>query len=274
MTEEITNTPQFLHDLPAQFEPLRSFLEANLLPYIKIRVGEEAGSFSGTDAAGDPLTVWQSKLGGNPYFPKDLDYPIDRITGQAMPLLLQINCADVPQITGFDFPQQGILQFYLGYEPVDADGVPDKYQVLYFPEITPDESRLITDFSFIDDRFTIREMYDSIYPLEFAEAYDLFWESRYGQEFDAPEELVGLCGAFGRWISGYDDENNTPMRGNKLGGCVDFHAEVPEMAERANSRLLLELRVPFSDDWFYFFMPEAQLSDRDFREVEFHFVCD
>lgn len=43
MTEEM-DAPQFLQDLPPQFEPLRSFLEANLQPYIKIKAGEAVGS--------------------------------------------------------------------------------------------------------------------------------------------------------------------------------------------------------------------------------------
>ncbi|TVP64610.1 MAG: DUF1963 domain-containing protein [Nodularia sp. (in: Bacteria)] len=46
------------------------------------------------DANGDPLTLWQSKIGGNPYFPKDMEYPIDRTDGLAMPLLIQINSDD------------------------------------------------------------------------------------------------------------------------------------------------------------------------------------
>lgn len=272
---QLIEAPQFLKDLPPQFEPMRDWLKANFTSYIKIKAGEEVGSFDKPNSTGDPLTVWQSKIGGNPYFPKELDYPTDQITGQAMPLLLQINCAEVPKIAGFDFPQAGILQFYLGFEPADAHLTPDKYRVLYFPEISHDESDLITDFSFIEDRNTIREIYNEIYPLEFVVGKDLFWESRYGTEIEIPEDIEELSGAFSAWIWNYDYENQTGMRGSKLGGYVDFHADVNDIAGSANGRLLLELRHPsFSDDYFYFFIPEAQLSDRDFSEVEFYFVCD
>jgi uncharacterized protein YwqG len=270
----MTDTPQFLRDLPPQFEPMRSFLEANLLPYIKIQVGEEVGNFSGANPTGDPLTVWQSKIGGNPYFPKDLEYPIDPDSGKAMPLLVQINCADVPQIAGFDFPQHGILQFYLGYEPADADGVPDKYRVFYFPEVDRDESRLITDFNFIEDYLTIRELYGEIYPIEFVASLDLFWESRTG-DIKIPEELTALFQEFYEWISEYDRENQTGIRGNKLGGYVDFHSNTNEIADCADGRLLLELYHPDCiDDSFLFFMTDDRLGDRDFSEVEFYFVCD
>jgi uncharacterized protein YwqG len=267
MKSNTVDIPPFLRDLPSQFESLRPLLEASLQPYIKIRVGEEVGSF-GTDFTGDPLTVWQSKIGGNPYFPKNMEYPTDSDTGKAMPLLMQINCADVPQIEGFDFPQRGILQFYLGYEPADADGNPEKYRVLYFPEIYQDENYLITDFSFIEDSLTIRELYDEIYSIEFIASQDLFWESRYDEDMDIP-------GEFYQWISDYDYKNQTGIRGSKLGGYVDFHSNTNEIAEMANGRLLLELIHPSCcDDSFLFFILDDQLSQRVFSKVEFHFICD
>ncbi|NES95589.1 MAG: DUF1963 domain-containing protein, partial [Desertifilum sp. SIO1I2] len=66
-------TPQFLRELPAEFEPLRTLLETQLKPYIKIHE-TQVGRIN-EDSTGDPLTLWQSKIGGNPYFPKGLDYP-------------------------------------------------------------------------------------------------------------------------------------------------------------------------------------------------------
>jgi hypothetical protein len=42
-----------------------------------------------------------------------------------------------------------------------------------------------------------------------------------------------------------------------------------------NARLLLEFSIPSRfEDSFLFFIADAQLRDRDFSEVEFHFVCD
>lgn len=274
--QEITDIPPFLEDLPAQFEPLRSFLQQSLIPYIKIQVGEQVGDMDFFNrGTGDPLTVWQSKIGGNPYFPKTAAYPVDPDIGKAMPLLMQINCAEVPPIAGFDFPQVGILQFYLGFEPADASDTPGKYRVLYFPEISTDSDDLITDFSFIEGQGTIREIYPEVYPITFSVSRDLFWESRYGEDIDSPEELAALCDEFDDWIGDYDYEQGTGQRGSKLGGYVDFHSDTNEIAERANGRLLLELVHPScSDDSFLFFIPDEQLRDRDFSDVEFSFVCD
>lgn len=273
----INDIPPFLRNLPAKFEPLRSHLQANLFPYIKILVGEEVGHFRCVDPTGDPLPLWQSKIGGNPYFPKGMEYPVDPDTGKAMPLLLQINCTDVPTILGFDFPEQGILQFYLGYEPAQADGVLGKYRVIYFPEVCEDENDLITDFSFIEDTSTIRELYAEVYPIEFLASQDLFWESRYAEDIHMhiPPELMELFKEFCGWVSNYDYENDTGQRGNKLGGYVDFHSTTDEIADDAVGRLLLELYHPsYTDDSFLFFITNEKLGDRDFSEVEFHYVCD
>ncbi|MBE9052474.1 DUF1963 domain-containing protein [Nostocales cyanobacterium LEGE 11386] len=274
--QEITDIPLFLEDLPSQFEPLRSFLQQNLVPYIKIQVGEQVGSMDFFNrGTGDPLTVWQSKIGGNPYFPKTADYPIDPGTGKAMPLLMQINCADVPSIAGFDFPQVGILQFYLGFEPADASATPGKYRVLYFPEILTNPSDLMTDFSFIERDRTIREIYPEVYPITFSASRDLFWESQYSEDLDSPEEFAELCEEFDKWICEYNDQHRTDKLGSKLGGYVDLHSDTNEIAERANGGLLLELIHPFSsDDSFLFFISDEQLRERNFRDVDFYFMCD
>ncbi len=268
--------PQFLRDLPHQFEPLRSLLEGNFVPYIKIQVGEAVGSLdSFNSGTGDPLSVWQSKIGGNPYFPKGMEYPVDPDTDKAMPLLMQINCADVPPIAGFNFPQQGILQFYLGFEPSDAESTPGKYRVLYFSEISTDESSLIADFSFIEYSYTIRESYPEVYPITFAASLDVFWEHRQGENMDISKELGELSQTFNEWLWDYLLETETRIRGTKLSGYVDLHSTTDEIAESANGRLLLELVHPSCcDDSFLFFITDEQLHDRDFSKVEFHFVCD
>lgn len=141
-------TPRFLQDLPEEFEPLRAFLEGNLKPYIKIHA-ENVGQ-TNEDSSNDPLTLWQSKIGGNPYFPKGVDYPTDPTTGEAMALLVQLNCADLSPIQGFDLPQQGMLQFYIGGIQF-ADPVMDNSRIrtLYFPEVSQNLDDLMTDFSFI-----------------------------------------------------------------------------------------------------------------------------
>jgi uncharacterized protein YwqG/predicted DNA-binding WGR domain protein len=273
---EVGPVPPFLQMLPTQFEPLRPFLETNLVPYIKIHAGASVGSLDPVeDASGDPLTVWQSKIGGNPYFPKAMEYPIDPDSDTAMALLLQINCADVPPIAGFDFPRQGMLQFYLGSEPADADSTPGKYRVLYFPEISTNENDLITDFSFLGEDNGIRDSYPEVYPIAFAVGQDVFWEWRHLETTGLAPDVAELCGACHGWLWSYMDETCTGKRGSKLGGYPDLHSNMDEIAKSANGRLFLELVHPScGDDSFLFFIPDEHLSRCVFSDVEFRFVCD
>ncbi len=56
------------------------------------------------------LTVWQSKLGGQPYWPKDMEYPRNA-KGRPLHLLAQINFAEMPPLP--DFPEEGFCSFIL-----------------------------------------------------------------------------------------------------------------------------------------------------------------
>lgn len=265
MTEEHNNTPQFLRDLPPQFEPLRSFL-TNLLPYIKI-TEEDVGRLN-SDLTGDPLALWQSKLGGNPYLPQGTSYPVDRETGEMMMFLMQVNCAELPQIPGFNLPQQGILEFYSGLDVPMCELSPEKHRILYFPEVFQDKSKLVTDFSFTQSIRENHEWYEQIYALEFSVERDLFWEDRYSDEqLNIPDDLMEMAEDFNTWLSDYDDENKTTGLGNKLGGYVSLDSCEVDI-EGAKGRLLLQLKHPFnSDDHFYFFIEDSDLINLDFSKV-------
>lgn len=60
-------------------------------------------------------TVFDSKMGGTPYFPKGMEYPTVREgenAGKPLYFLAQINFGKLPKIDGF--PEKGILQFFAG----------------------------------------------------------------------------------------------------------------------------------------------------------------
>ena len=101
------------------------------------------------------LTVWQSKLGGQPYWPKDMEYPRNA-KGRPLHLLAQINFAETPPLP--DFPEKGILQFFIsrndGIEkmwgmnaenPADQQG----FRVVYHADIEHEQDRLLQDFRFL-----------------------------------------------------------------------------------------------------------------------------
>lgn len=79
----------------------------------------------------DAMTsIFDSKIGGVPYMPKDMEPPVDR-NGKKMRLLAQINCRDLAELQ--EYPHFGILQFYLTTDRSWQD-----YKVIYYEKI--DES--------------------------------------------------------------------------------------------------------------------------------------
>lgn len=60
---------------------------------------------------GEPSLI-NSKLGGYGYLPKQIKYPINE-DGKPLSLLAQINFSEMPLIN--DFPDSGILSFYVDY---------------------------------------------------------------------------------------------------------------------------------------------------------------
>ena len=78
-------------------------------------------------------SVFESKIGGVPYFPSDAEIPVDS-NGNPLRFLMQIKCSD---IQGLDcFPKQGMLQFWICAD--DCWGMCDKkgFRVIYYDAIS------------------------------------------------------------------------------------------------------------------------------------------
>lgn len=133
--------PTLIARIPEEFAAVKPFLAQNLLPYIALKC-EEVGYL---DNAADPdlLNPWESKVGGYPYLPKGMDYPKDEEADRFLMFLGQMNCADVPEVEGFNFPKQGLLQFYTGYVvPMGEWGTPQHY-IRYFPEFSKNAEEVV-----------------------------------------------------------------------------------------------------------------------------------
>lgn len=100
-------------------------------------------------------TVFSSKLGGVPYFPKSMKYPTvsgGDCDGEPLRFLAQLNFEELPKLPGF--PTEGILQFFAGYGGGrdDVYGMnfedgqkQDTWRVIYHEKIITDESCLISE---------------------------------------------------------------------------------------------------------------------------------
>ena len=78
-------------------------------------------------------TVYNSKIGGKPYWPRYTPYPKDN-NNNDMVFLAQINFSELPENN--IFPKEGMLQFFIMKD--DAFGLFENegYKVVYHPEIT------------------------------------------------------------------------------------------------------------------------------------------
>jgi len=90
----------------------------------------------------DQIGITHSKFGGLPYLPANFEYPTTS-DGKPLALLAQLNFEDLPKLP--NFPQSGILQFYL--LPNDALGMDSKdgHKVIYHNTILP-QSEQMKDF--------------------------------------------------------------------------------------------------------------------------------
>ena len=96
--------------------------------------------------------IFDNKIGGVPYFPKDMAYPCGTtgvFAGHPMTLLVQLNFEKIPHIP--DFPTKGILQFFVS--PDDLYGMSAEqsemaeqkdFRVIYHETILTDETKLLS----------------------------------------------------------------------------------------------------------------------------------
>lgn len=90
------------------------------------------------------LSIWQSKIGGKPYMPKDMTYPTNK-EDKPLYLLAQINFSEMPKIDYL--PQSGILQFFVAPDDVygldfDHPQNQDNFRVIYHKTITDNQDML------------------------------------------------------------------------------------------------------------------------------------
>lgn len=123
-------------------------MEDMTLIFDKFKAETSIPSIVLTTEYADNMAVTDSKLGGNPYLPKDFKYPATS-KGECLKLLAQLNFAKLPKLE--NFPPSGILQFYV--LPSDDMGLydfrdsikQDTFRVIYHEKILPDEM-LMKDF--------------------------------------------------------------------------------------------------------------------------------
>lgn len=130
----------WIERLPAELQPHLDRLQATVRPCVHLQIG-----------AAPPAKRWHSALGRILYWPADKAWPKDE---NDRPLfgLLQLNLAELPALP--DFPQHGMLQFFLsddafwGANPLNPRQQ-ENFRVVYHDDPEPETTELLADFSFL-----------------------------------------------------------------------------------------------------------------------------
>jgi len=236
----------------------------------------------------DKTTVFDSKLGGVPYFPADMEYPISE-DGKPLLLLAQINFDNVPKLK--DFPSTGILQFFI--KPGDAYGLFEKdgYRVIYHSDVQRSAKRLaVYDYEC-----------ENKYDLPFTGSYKLTVDNRnymfadiYTDKFcDVFVEKYNLL-TDGSLKSVYDVDDDTfhklAMRNSRGNAHIGGYPVFTQYDPRKKSEYADYDIVIFELDSFYdkekgfdimwgdcgvgnFFMTNNQLRNLEFAKVLYNWDC-
>ncbi|MDE6733006.1 MAG: DUF1963 domain-containing protein [Oscillospiraceae bacterium] len=255
----------------------------------------------------DSTTVFDSKLGGVPYFPKAIEYPTVRegeSKGKPLKLLAQLNFGALPKLAGF--PTEGILQFFAYPDDLygadfDAPCDQNSFRVIYHENVITDTSALI-------DSVPALEIDEELFPFtgEFlltadkpakmgAVATDFRFDkavaAAYNEIFGG--DVVGMWDENGKGIRQVDKELYSAIHSRyssktRVGGYPFFMQEDPRGYDDKYSRHTIMLFQSDSenvgDNWengvcwgdvgvANFFITPDDLAKRDFSNVMYTWDC-
>lgn len=234
----------------------------------------------------DKCGVYDSKIGGHPYFPKGMEYPrclTGEYAGKPLRLLAQLNFETLPRIEGF--PEKGILQFYCspddGTYGIDFDDQrsQDGFRVIYHADVIRDEALLCgeEDIPEIEgDDFPLNHECRlipgaaekcGVTPSDFR--FEEFMDDPVLQDDEANDELYKLRELTGSRIGGYPFFTQSDPRG--------YTEDIADA-----DILLFQLDSEGEDDWEVlwgdcgvanFFISREELKALDFSRVVYNWDC-
>jgi len=255
-----------LNSLPKELLPYKKNIEATKQIYIPIELKKAKD-----------ISLTTSKVGGYPYLPMDMEYPIGK-DGVDLNFLAQINFAEMPPLQ--NYPTHGILQFYIDYKMnIDYDdALNSNIEVIYHETI---EQSYQTQFPKLDE---IRE----------DEAYlsPIYNNCEFKMIFCSPEyEAVGYSDFRFDEIEITEDsarnayyKDSLSSSGHKVGGYAFFAQADPREYKWDKlgdyTHLLFQLDSDDKNNIMWgdvgvgnFFIRPQDLKSRDFSKVLFNWDC-
>jgi len=227
--------------------------------------------------------IWNSKFGGNAYWPKNMTYPTD-YEGKPMFLLAQINFSETPYLKGY--PTKGLLQFFVSGGDLQGLEFPSEertmntiinehrgYSVIYHDEVS---TNIPLKLNFPDNKDAYLPMRDE-YSLEFSiKDSDLPFPDNY--------HFINKVGELGNindesWDALYERFDSS---GSKIGGYAYFTQSDPRYNIKEDWFLLFQMDTEFSEgvDIMWgdagvgnFFIKPEDLEKLDFSKVWYNWDC-
>lgn len=258
------------------FEELTPLLEQTHIPCIKIETQPNS-----------QLDIHSSKVGGLPYWPENKT--LITFEGISPKLIAQINFSELTAqgITLKDFPQQGMLQFFVHPEDDmvglefdydrDINHIPQSnIKVIYHEDITPaaiftsELEEVSSDYEYMPFKKQLALHFsldtDTLSPS------DVYQASRLGINFDQLEDDI--------LDQAYDELSNS---GSKIYGYAYFTQEDPRGYRthfQAEDDWILLLQLDTDDNLMWgdcgvanWFIKRQNLINRDFSKVFFTWDC-
>ena len=238
----------------------------------------------------DFTDVFDDKLGGIPYFPKDMEYPTHKVTKEPLALLVQLNFNTFKHIP--NYPDHGILQIYISnensYYGMNFDDYTNDtaFRVIYHENIIEDTSKLIDTIPYDTEGLPYEKEYKLI-PTEpfkmyasmnieefgdvFVDAYNELRNDKITDSFDIPNDMFNLlCERNERhymWIGGYPTFTQSDPRNGTEYSVYDT---------------ILLASDTYSDEYDFmwgdagtakFFIKEEDLKNLNFNDILFSWDC-
>ncbi|MDX1912707.1 MAG: YwqG family protein [Saprospiraceae bacterium] len=256
--------------LPTAMEPFRDQLIQTRQPFIRI-----------SPQAVRDTRPWESKVGGQPYLPKNASWPLAP-DGQPLFFLAQLNFAEMPSLP--PFPNKGIVQFFINDDDLygmdfDDGENPDTFRVIFHPDVIENETLLQKNTGPSRDYDDLLPHHpETSFPLQFglgeevAPITDYQFYQHFGGDFfrQFGEQEWDIMGSF---------EKSVRAQGHKVGGYAYFTQDDPRRPEDP-MLLLFQLDSDEKMDLMWgdmgvghFFIREKDLLALDFSRVLYDWDC-
>jgi len=252
--------------LPPQLQKYQSIIESSKLEVIDVILNYS-----------EDLGFLDSKLGGEPYWPSNLEYPRDA-DGLPKLLLAQINCTEIPKSSLL--PNTGILQFFVTgidiltnehvkvvyHSNIDETNIIEDFEELYI-DVDTDDTPLRSSFGLVKLDFEKAVQY--IAPLDYR--FESFFEEPFNEKFDETTKKLYF--------------EALPGIGHRMGGYIyttQIDPRIGRMKDNPNEEeMILLLQLDSEDDYIgwgdaglgHFFIKPSDLKKLDFSNVFFSWDC-